>query len=330
MEETVIRIVKLTGYLAALAGSLLLMGSSPAEAQETEKTTGSVEVASPDGAKNENTPPTLRRPLNSVRFGAEYYYGMSNFFGGWMRTTDAVWAGRMTFAPSNLNLNWNHGDRYSARFAVGIGDAYNGRRGLMDRTTEAYISTRSKAGDSFTIGKFFTPFSTNEWQYETKYGVMAQGVRGAYNFTASVQAGGGSKNASLYMRLGRQMGQRTSLGVSGGLGRGLSYGSSHNALFGADLSHDFNGIRLTSEYMLGSGPNGPFQFFTGRIAFTNLGRFQPYIGLYTWRDAAGEMGNFRSQLVGMSYQLTPLLTLDMGAGNTPGRGVFWFQTRTAF
>lgn len=270
-------------------------------------------------------------PLHGIlKFGADFYYGGTNASGIRARNNDGLWAGFGPAFPSNLSLNWHEGDTRTVRIALGIGDMYTGSGTTLRQPVEAYYQMPGPGGSSVTVGKFYVPFATQEWEYEPKYGAMYSVARGRMNVTASLNYNTNRDTPNLYFRVGRQCGVRTSLGVSAGVGRGLFTDSSHSTAMALDLTHDFGAVTFNSEYNVALGPNGPFQFAFGKFIFTKAGRFLPYVGAYYWHDSAQELGDFRSLVAGLGYKLTPAITLETGYMRKTGGDGFWLQSHVNF
>jgi hypothetical protein len=265
----------------------------------------------------------------SVKLGLVYYSGLTNYSGQDRRSTDGVWAGAQTCYPSNVSLNWSRGESAAARLSIGIGDTYAGPHRAMEQPIEAWYQARV-GGCQLTAGKYYTPFALQEWQWEPKYGMMLAGAAGQYSYSASFQYNTRLDHPNLYLHAGRQLGAKTTVGVSGAVGRGLSYDSSHDVALAADLTHEFAAARWVSEYVFADGPNGPFHFVFGKLTWTELGRWAPYLGLYYWHDAAGELGNFKSAVGGAAYRVTPLLSLEPNFARTGDRSVYWIQAHLEY
>jgi hypothetical protein len=296
-----------------------------------EKTSDPTKPENPvDSAAKPVAANPLQSPRSSFRFGMTYYYGISNAGGAWGPNTDGGWAGFGPSVPSNINGTWQMGDNRLFRLSVGVGALSNSKPYLMDRVPEAYYQIPLRKGDSLQVGKFLVPFASMEWMLSSKYGVQYTGSRGPVNFAASLQYCRELQSTNLYLKVGKQVGKRTTLNLSGALGRGVNYATSHNAMLGVDLAHDFGGATLTSEYALGTGAGGPFQFLYGKLAFNKLGSWTPYVGAYYWHDASGQMGRYSSALAGLSFRANSLVTFDVGFARREDRNVLFFESRTSF
>lgn len=271
------------------------------------------------------------RPFGGLlRFGMETYFGMSNIGGPNRRSTDGTWAGSGMAYPSFFSLNWEPSGANIAKVSFGIGDMYTGRGSSLRQPVEAFYQFGAGQGRNVTVGKFYSPFALQEWQYETRPGVQFAGesVRGQWSI--AVQHSDQFHSTSGYARFGRNFGKRTSAGVSAAAGRGFTYGSSHDLGIGADLSHDLGFASFSTEYMWAGSSARPFQFAFGKLSFSGCGLWTPYVGSYWWHDKAGELGRFSSGLIGVDYQLTQISAIGTGIGRANGRNVFWFESKTAF
>lgn len=265
-----------------------------------------------------------------LRFGMESYFGFTNITGANRRSNDGLWAGNAGAYPSTLSLNWNSGETRAFRIAVGIGDMYMGRNTPLRQPVEAYYQFPAGKGNSITLGKFYAPFAIQEWQYEPKYGAMLNTTVRGVDYSLALQYDEVTKKPNAYLRLGRQLNAKTTAGLSFGMGRGLTYGTSHKWGFAIDLAHDLGFADFLTEYDFYGASGGPFQFVFGKLIFKNLGNWSPYLGAYYWHDAAQELGNFRSAVVGLDFHVSPHLTLGAAYARANTRDVFWIQKRTNF
>ena len=284
--------------------------------------------ADKDNKAEEQKTPAKFHP--SLTFNGEMFFGITNVTGLRARNNDGVWGGYAGAYPSNLSLNWNGGESRTVRLSIGVGDLYTARGTSLRQPMEAFYQAPGKAGSSFTVGKFFVPFASQEWEYEPKWGGMVQGIRGRVGYAASLNYNNLRNDANAYLRLVRQWNGGTTLGLSVGVGRGIFSGTSHDTAFGVNVTQEFKGIRLNSEYSIANGPQGAFQFAFGKLTFTNLGRIEPYVGAYYTGDHAKELTNFHSVLGGVNYHITKAMALEGAVANTSGRNVFWFQSHVAF
>src|SRR5579884_3194160 len=273
--------------------------------------------------------PGATTAATALQFHANLYFGLTNINGPTARNTDGAWAGAGFALPSTLSLDWSHREDQAVHVAVGIGDLYTGRGTPLHEPVEAYYSFHG-AGGEFTAGKFYVPFASQEWEYEPKYGLMYRQAHGRMDYTTSLQYDQGRRTPNAYLRVGRRVGPQSTLGVSVGLGRGLTYSTSHTMAYGLDFSQEWSGLQLSAEYDFVAGSSQPFQFVYGKLALTKLGNWQPFVGAYYWHDSTGELGHSSSALVGLGYRLTPQLGLETGYARANGRNVFWLQSHTQF
>lgn len=287
--------------------------------------------ATTNGEEEKKAPVTAPKPpKNSFSVNADVYMGMTNYTGITRRSNDGIWAGYGPFLPSNLSFNWRNDSGRGFRFSVGIGDMFNSSQTIMEQPVELFYQTPTRAGGTLTMGKFYVPFGSYEWEYESKWGMMHQGTIGRADYSAAVTFNNNQRSANAYLRLGKTWRGRTSLGVSAGVGRGIMYNTSHNAAMGVDFGHDFGAVTLNSEYNFANGQNGLFQFAYGKLTFTRLGNIKPYFGIYYWGDKAQEMGGFRSVVTGATIQLNRFLALEGSYARSDGRDVFWVQSHLNF
>ena len=274
------------------------------------------------------TPP--QEAYNKLTLGADLYFGITNVTGKYKRSTDGIWAGNSFTYPSVISLNWKPDSSHTAHVSVGVGDLYTESGAVLKQPVEAYYSFPLRGGATLTVGKYYVPFATQEWEYETIYGVMIQQNRGAMSYTASINYNFESDAPNAYLRVGRQISPKTTLGISIGAARGVFANSTHRLALGADLSHDLGNALLTVEYAFANSPQGDFNFIFGKIAFTKAGRFTPCLGAYYWRDGAKELGRFNSLQLGLAYKLSSHFSLETSYSRGDNRDIFAFQSHTSF
>jgi hypothetical protein len=265
-----------------------------------------------------------------LRFGMESYFGFTNITGVHRRSTDGLWAGNSGAYPSTLSLNWHSGETRAFRIAIGIGDMYLGRNTPLHQPVEAYYQFPAGKHYHITLGKFYTPFAAQEWQYESKYGVMMNSTIKGVNYSLALQYDEVTKKPNAYLRLGRQLNARTTAGLSFGVGKGLTYGTSHTWGFAIDLAHDLGFADFNTECDFCGASSGLFQFLFGKLTLKNLGNWSPYLAAYYWHDTARELGNFHSAVVGIDFHISSYLTLGAAYARANSRDVFWVQKRTSF
>jgi hypothetical protein len=156
---------------------------------------------------------------------------------------------------------------------------------------------------------------------------MLQKSQGAYDFAGSLNYNFNVEEPNAYFRVARRFGTKATVGLSLGAGRGLSYDSVHNKALGLDATLNYNGFQLISSYMgLRSGSSADdFNFGFAKLSYTRLGRFIPFVSRHRWDDDSGDLDSFRSTTAGLSYQLTPRVTLDTGYSVIPNKRVVWGQ-----
>jgi len=165
-----------------------------------------------------------------------------------------------------------------------------------------------------------------EWEYETKWGVMATRNVGSSNLTASVNYDHLANNPDAYARLGHDFGSHLSLGASLGTGHGLSYGSIYDRAAGLDATAHAGGWQLLSEYLwLRRQSFERFHFGYARLSYEKLGRWKPYVSRYSWNETVASLGAYHSSVAGLSYQLRPDLSIDAAVSRVPGTHVNWVQ-----
>ncbi len=140
---------------------------------------------------------------NTLNLGADLYFGITNVTGKHKRSADGIWAGNSFTYPSVISLNWKSDSSHTAHVSPGIGDLTTASGTVLKQPVEAYYLSPLHGGATLTIGKYYVPFAAQEWEYETKYGVMFQQNRGEMSYTASINYNFESDSPNVYLRVGR-------------------------------------------------------------------------------------------------------------------------------
>jgi hypothetical protein len=236
-----------------------------------------------------------------------------------------MWAGFGSQTPSVLAVDWSGPDGQQGRFALGLGDTFNGKRALYSQPAEVWWS-RPVGRLTLKAGRYWTPFAAQEWHYELRYGAMVsrQGNHGSASL--SFHPSSEHRGAAIFARAGRSLGGGDEIGLSLGAGRGLSYGSSHDRAAGLDWRVSRGAWCLTGEYVwLGRPGSGDFRFLYTRLSHDGPGRCTPFVAYYDWRDRAGEQGRFQSLAPGVKYRVNEVLSVEAAWAATSRRRVGWLQ-----
>ena len=268
-------------------------------------------------------------PTLPLKFGVDLYAGASSLKSQG-RFRDGFWAGSGPAFPSVAYLNWDNGKGSAAKLSIGAGKMYTASDSALDQPVEAWY--QMPAGNlSLTVGKFWVPFAAQEWQYETKPGVMVQWAKGASSLSASANYNRQTQGTNAYLRFGRSFGEDASVGVSLGAGKGLSYDSIHNRAVGLDGTYAWNGLRFNGEYVLLQRKSSErFHFGYAKLSYENLGKWTPFVARYTWKDKSDAFGEFDSTTFGLNYQLTSYLSVESAYAATSDKGVQWVQLHWAW
>ncbi len=259
-----------------------------------------------------------------LKVGVDSYTGLSTK-SGLSRLSDGMWAGSGTSIPSVAFAEWSGGRGVSARLALGMGRMFTGSAPMMDQPAEAWIQSTS-GRCAFTVGKYWIPFGGQEWQYESKPGIMAAWTTGAYVATLSVNANTHTHQPNTYLRISRDLGRQSAVGLTFGLGRGLTYDTTHDRAWGVDAASTYKGFRFTGEYVGASRrASDGFGFLFGKVQCETLGIWKPYVSTYMWNDRSGALGRYRSTVYGLCCQLTPTLSVETATAATSQRRVNWLQ-----
>ena len=310
MNRTGVATACRVGWLAcALAAGLLSSAAAEGDA----------------GAAAEETTAT-----HGIRVGVDLYTAVGQLPGGVRRGYfDGMWAGNGAQYPSTAYARWDNGSGSAARVSLGFGGMYTNAENSLYQPVEAWWQVPAGSA-SLTIGKFYVPFGVQEWQYETKPGVMFGWAPGPYEVAASANYNENTRRPNAYLRVGRSFGEAVSIGASLAAGRGLSYDSLHSRAWGVDATLAHAGWRLTSEYMDCRHDAGNFRFGFAKLAYEDLGAWTPFVAAYSWKDRAEEFPNFRSAVAGLGYQVSPALSLEGAYAATSDKGAWWAQAHWAW
>lgn len=279
----------------------------------------------PQPAQPGDQPADEAPPAPAFHAGLDFYGGLSNLEGQ-RRFRDGFWAAGAGLAyPSNIYLRWTFRRGAQAKVAIGTGKLYTSSQSTVDQPLEAWYQ-KSFGKLTATVGKYYVPFALQEWEYETKPGLMLQTERGPYGLALSANYNDNTRAGNAYLRASRSFGENATVGVSLGAGRGLSYDSVHDRGLAFDATVTRRGWQLLSEYMiLKRRSSQRFRFGFARLSYENLGRLKPFIARYSWNDASGAFGVFRSTSAGLGYQLTPNLIIEGGYADTSDKDIVWGQ-----
>ncbi|MBM3495388.1 MAG: hypothetical protein FJX72_13860 [Armatimonadetes bacterium] len=261
--------------------------------------------------------------------GADIFFGLSNLGGPVKRITDRQWAAVETSEPSCVHLDWAGAAGDDVRLSLGVGDAYTGR----DRTTKQPVECwwrRPVGSGAITFGKHYVPFAQQEWEYETRWGAMAEAdlAGAALSLSATHNPDTSALNATI--RVAREMAEGFEVGLSVGAGRGWCYSTSHSSGYALDAVAELGPVTLTTEALIADGPNGRYTFAFGKAMTEARPGWRPYLGAYYGHDTADEMGELRSAVIGMEIDAGPNLMLDPGYGRASGRHVWWLSAKLSF
>ena len=311
-----------------ILASLLAATSGVAHAQTSSTTPGAASPEAPAGAAAPAVPaavaPTAAPAAAPLKIGIDAYLGISDQQGN--RTFyDGYWIGYGPAYPSVVYGKWDPSDSETVKASISIGRLYRAQNRIIDQPVEAYYQKRF-GHSSVTVGKYYVPFGVQEWEYETKPGVMYQYDDGVDTVAASVNYNDDRRSTNTYLRVGRKFSNQLTFGLSAGTGKGVSFGTDHNQGFGADATVTVAAWQLISEYDEFRTPDGKhFRFAHGKLLYNAWGPWKPYFGLYSWSDEAKQEGDFRSTVVGVARQLTPWVNVDGGYSSTSVAHVAWVE-----
>jgi hypothetical protein len=120
--------------------------------------------------------------------------------------------------------------------------------------------------------------------------------------------------------------KNATVGVSLGVGKGLSYGSIHDRALGLDATLQWRNWRVYSEYLVMQRRAADrFQFRYAKLAYDKFGVSSPLQHTISWDDKSGTFGRFRSTAYGATYQINPRLLLEAGLADTGTDTIYWAQ-----
>ena len=302
------------------AAGLCSACSLPAAADGDGEDPAAAAVAPPATAAAE---PAAGSP---IKVGIDSYVGVSNLEGS-RRFSDGFWAGSAAAYPSLAYLRWDNGKGYAAKVSAGFGRMYTGPDSALDQPIEAWWQAPAgRGGGRVTVGKFWVPFGIQEWQYETKPGVMLQWGAGGGDIAVSANYNRVTRTANAYLRVGKSFGEQATVGVSLATGKGLSYDTDHDRAWALDGTFSWQGWSLGAEYDVLYAPGAKrFRFAYGKLSYERLGPWKPFVARYQWDDGAEQMGRFRSTVYGLNFRATPQLSVEGAYAPTSDKNVSWLQ-----
>jgi hypothetical protein len=333
-----------TTFSIVAAAAMMMNFACAVTADDTPAPTDTPTTASSIAAKSDpsesSETPQRQKPIADqkdekklpfpLKFGMETMAGVSNV-PGYHRYSDGMWAGSGTAYPSVGYFKWDNGTGQAGKVSIGIGKMYTGTSAAVEQPVEAWWQAPASKKASVTVGKFWVPFAAQEWQYETKPGAMLNWQEGRNSVAFSANYNLHTHGMNGYWRAGRDLGHEAAVGLSFGLGRGLSYDSIHDKAWGLDATVAWNGFRLSGEYVgMVRHSSDAFGSTFGKLQYEKLGAWKPFVSVYSWNDRSGQFGRFRSTVYGTAYQITPMLAVETAYAPTSNRRVQWLQLRWAW
>lgn len=265
--------------------------------------------------------------LTPLSLGFEIYQGTSNM-PGVHHLTDGMWAGNGAYFPSLTYVEYTGAKGDVIRTSVGIGQLYTEKEAGNNQPIEAYWK-KPWGKSTVTVGKFYIPFAQQEWLYSSEWGALAEWSSGKYAFSASTTYNKDLNRPNFYLKSSYQMAEDAQVSLSLAEGKGFCTDSSHGRGLAVDTNVGFKGWRFTSEYnYYAASSSNAFNFLYGKLYYEKLGKCKPFVGKYWWKDECGELGNFRCNVLGADYQLTPWLSMEGAISDTSDGTVSWLQFTT--
>lgn len=141
---------------------------------------------------------------------------------------------------------------------------------------EPYLSKQS--GDyTVTAGKFWIPFAHQDWEWETKPGVMVEWAKGVTNVTGAVVYNDNkvSDSANSYLRVGSTLAEGIDVGGSVSAGKGWPYNSRHDSGYGLDYTISKMKFKLVGEAFQATG-GGDFWCSMSKISYEGFNKVTPF------------------------------------------------------
>ncbi len=286
-------------------------------------------LACPSLAQNAQPGDAGGNPSASYKVGFDYYVGWSNV-DTLKQFTDGMWAGSGLAFPSVGYVRWDGPGAEAGKLSLGMGEMYLGGSYGLDQPVEGWW--RVPVGKmTATFGKFYVPFAVQEWEYETKPGAMLEWGERGWTVAASLNHEFYTHNANGYLRVGKSLwGDRATLGLSMGVGKGLLYGTSHKRSIAGDLGLKWNGFKLAGERLHAHSDWGDFDFYYGKVAYDRLKLVEPYVAVYSWNDRSTAFGRFRASVYGLNVHLNKNVSVDNAWAATSAGGKWWSQVHVTW
>ncbi len=303
--------------------------SAPTTSGPSIETAGVPPATTPAQEEKKDTPstpvPATQTPAyDQGFFGLDYFVGRSNLPGS-RQFSDGFWIGLGPAFPSNAYLRWEAANGATAKVSIGTGELYRRPNATLRQPNEAWYQI-PQGQTKITLGKYYVPFAIQDWQYEPKWGAMAQRAFGTSDISASLNIDPMTDKPNLYTRLGHNLSENVNVGASFAFGRGISYGTDQNKMFGLDLTASWRGFQLLSEIVDLRRRSSDRLFFVGnKLTYENLGKWKPFVSRHSWNDRSGNYGSFRSTTLGVDYQLSSTITVEAAYAHTSQQNVRWLQ-----
>jgi hypothetical protein len=263
-----------------------------------------------------------------INAGIDAYIGTSDI-DGQRDFNDGIWAAagpaNAMALPSTVYLTADFGNGLTAKASYGIGDMNQYKPNDLDRMPELYVSKQS--GDfTVTAGKFWIPFAFQDWEWETKPGVMVRWAKGTTNVTGAVvyNDNNDSDSTNSYLRVGKTVADGVDLGVSVAGGKGWSYNCPHDAGYGLDYTISKKKFKLVGEAFQATG-SGDFWCSMSKISYEGFNKVIPFIVYNAWNDASGFNGRWRSTTYGADIALSKGVSLQAAYAPTSAGSRVWAQ-----
>ncbi len=263
-----------------------------------------------------------------ITAGIDAYIGTSDI-DGQRDFNDGIWAAagpaNAMALPSTVYLSADFGNGLTAKASYGIGDMNQYKPNDLDRMPELYVSKQS--GDlTITAGKFWVPFAYQDWEWETKPGVMVKWAKGTANVTGAVVYNDNkdSDSTNSYLRVGATLAEGVDAGLSVAAGKGWSFNSPHDVGYGVDYSVSKNKFKLVGEALKATG-EGDFWYTMSKLSYEGFEKVSPFVACYAWNDDTGFNGRWRSTVYGADVAVTKGVSLQAAFSPTSAGSRVWAQ-----
>lgn len=307
-----------------IAFSLLL----PAHAEDLPTSTAPGSKA--EATKTEEQASPEEHATQPFKVGVDLYYGLSNVR-NYRKYNDHMWAGYGAFVPSTVYAAYENKRGYGAKLSIGTGGLFNTRGDEFYQPAEAWVKSPLGKSASVTLGKFWVPLALQEWEYESKPGVLFQWNRKAYDLSFAATHNRNTRTGNFYARLSRSWGEKATIGLSLAGGRGLSFDTDHDRGIGLDGQLKWRDWQFSTELLrFKAGSSGRFKFGWVKAAYNGWEKWTPFVARYGWDDELGQQGTFGSTVLGVVRQINDNFAVETSYARISDGDKYWVEVHYAW